>query len=257
MSITFQYTRTKRLAVQMRELTLGQSITLCKLPDDKYEHQITEFLRAVAAEATTPTAEHVADPRLWTVQERVMLVTKYLAQVLTDGPDFSIGKGTVSQFLALDQDLPAKSVDVGEVAGKRCIVRPLLGAHVEAMEGMCTTSGEWLRAAMACQLFPAEQDATHQTDWAGQSEHDIQKWISDRITRIEALPASDAVEMFEAWQIGCDQLAHFMSISFDDKGITVLPRARDDDGKEVGADVGPARFLPAAGIGHAERRLAE
>ncbi len=245
--IIFQPTRTRRLAVKLRELTLGQSIGLCSLPANRHELTATEMLSFVAT-AERPSDAHLTDPRLWSVEERALLIAKYLAQVCDDGPDFSIGDGRLSDYLMLDRDLPAQRIELpGLVAGKACAMVPLVGAAAQVLETLCETRGQWFIGAIACQILVAGEEAP---DWASMSDADGMAWVAGRMERLRALPESDFSAIYAAYLDGAERLAHFFHVDFDDAGIIMQPVE-----KEGAAQLGPVRFHAASCVSDLARLL--
>lgn len=232
----FKPTRTRRIALRLTELTLGQAIDLCKLPGERNELTTTELLRGVAAGADQPLPRYVTDPLLWTVQERTLLVCEYMAHVTSDGPDFAVGDvGHLSDYVMFDRDLDADQIDLGTVAEKACTLRPLLGVHAQALEVLCKTRGDWIIGAIACQIFVASEAVP---DWSSMSDIAMMDWVRGRMDRLKLLPESLFEELFAAYWGGTDKLAHFFSVDFDDDGLVYLPIE-----KEGAGPLSPARFL--------------
>lgn len=245
--IIFQPLRTKRVCVRPRELTLGQATAILKMPGTRYELLTTEFLRAAASDATAPTQGHVTDPRLWTVQERALLVCHYLSQVSDSGPDIEIGNGKLSDYVVFANDLKTHGVDVGEVAGKARHIIPLLGAHAEVLERLCKTRGDWLVGAMACQVTDADTPPLDLN--AGDVE--LMTEVDARMDAIRALPESEFDAMLGAWSMAlAGELRQFFAVNFDDGGVVFDPQTQREAGP-----TNPARFLAVSCIGERTRAL--
>lgn len=154
--IYFPPLRTRRLTVQLRELSIGDSLTLAAMPGHMEEASTTAFLRCAVDAAKVA----VEDPARWTVQERILAVCHYLSATTEDGPDFSLGEGHYSDYLQGEADIQTsvQAVEVGEVGGDTWHVRHLTGAMAESIERMAGEieglSGRlhWLFGAMAAQL---------------------------------------------------------------------------------------------------------
>ena len=132
--IHFPVLRTRRLTVQLRELSIDESIAIAAMPVHLEEAAYTAFLRyAVVMDDGKNT-----DPACWTVQERMLAVCHYLASVLEDGPDFSIGPGHYSDYLSDSPDIstPASSERLRSVilAMDSGGIRHLTGAMAESIE---------------------------------------------------------------------------------------------------------------------------
>lgn len=247
--ITFQHTRTNRIAVGLAELTLGQGIALCKLPAQRSELTTTELLRYVAAAADKPRHNYVTDPLLWTVQERALLVCRYLAQVTSDGPDFSVGgDGHLSDYVMFDRDLAVDQVALGMVAGKDRTMRPLLGVHAQTLEKVCKSRGDWVIGAIAFQISEAAEQVP---DWGSMSDVAMLQWITDQMDAIKALPESMFEEVFAAYWRGADALAHFFNLDFDADGPVFQPVEKEGD-----EALAPARFLASSCVSGISRSFA-
>lgn len=245
--IIFQHTRTRRMSVRLKELTISQAIGLCGLPAERHELTQTEMLRRVA-QAEQPTADYVVDPLLWTVEERNLLVTKYLAQVCDDGPDFALGDGRLSDYIRLDQDLPTSRIELpGLVAGKRCAMVPLLGGAAQVLEMLCHKRGDWIVGAIACQIMVDNEDAP---DWSAMADVEAMQWASARMDRLRGLPESDFAAIFEAYWAGAERLAHFFNLDFDDRGVIMQPIEKEGAGQ-----LGPVRFPAASCVSSLARSL--
>lgn len=244
--ILFPHIRTRRIAVRLRELTLGEAIAVCKLPAERHELTTTEFLRFVASAAEAPQPQYLTDPRLWSVEERTLLVCHYLAQVSDDGPDFAVGgSAKLTDYVVFDADLAIDRLDL-QVAGKAMAMRPLNGLQAETLERACTDRGEWLIGAMACQVLPADEA---EPAWADMSDVQALEWVKARSEAIRALPESDFEALLLAYSDGARRLHHFFAISFDDQGVVCEPNEQEAGHRN------PARFRAASCLSDAALRL--
>lgn len=233
--IHFPILRTRRLTVQLRELSIGESIAIAGMPGHLEEAACTSLLRYAVE-----SAKGVEDPAHWTVQERVLAVCQYLASVSEDGPDFAIGKGRYSDYLdgAADISLSVKSVEVGEVGGDAWSVRHLTGAMAESIERMdgevAGVSGRfhWLLGGMAAQMVRAEEEAPDTTEGEGAFD----EYLVNRMRVMAGFPESDFTMLMSKYSDGRDKLHHLFRIEFSDDGIVAMPK-----GGTVG-DLPPARF---------------
>lgn len=246
--ILFQPLRTRRICVRLRELSIGEAIAICKLPAERHEMVATEFLRMVASAAETPQATYITNPRLWTVQERALLVCHYMAQVSTEGPDFAVGQnGLMSDYVVFDSDIKSETVEVGTVAGEKRVVRPLLGIHAEILERLCESRGEWLIGAMACQFSVA---GDLEPDLESLGDVKLVEHIESRMEWVRGLPESDFEELLAAYTTAQQGMHHFFDVNFDDAGVIFEPQTN----REAGPDH-PARFRAVSCISRAAREL--
>lgn len=246
--IIFPPLRTKRVAVTLRELTLNESIAICRLPADRPEATATEFLRHAGAGAKVAGPGYVTNPRLWTVEERTRLVCHYLSQVAQDGADFPVGPdGKLSDYLRFDADMPATEVDLGVLAGKARVLRPLLGVHVEVLERICENRGDWLHAVIACQI---DEAGATQPDYEGMTDVQLFEWCTGRLEWLRGLPESEYEEVYAAWTQGRGQIEHFFVLGVDDEGLVFWPQEMTEAGPKT-----PARFRALLCISEGTRNL--
>lgn len=228
MSIHFPILRSKRLTVQLKELSIAQSIALAQMPIHAEQQTITAFLTAAIESAT------VDDVTQWTVAERTLAVCHYLSSVVDDGPDFAVGEnGHYTDYLDGDNDIKAIDavVDVGELGGDSWQVRHLTGWAAETIErldgALDNIAGRlhWLIGTMAAQLVRKGEDCPVLFE---------EDWLLHRMKTLAALSESDFITLSFLHQTGVDTLYHLFSINFDNDGLLVLP--------VKGSDLPPARF---------------
>lgn len=236
--IHFPVLRTKRLTVQLQELTMLQSIELAAVPEHANEEATERFLRAAIKESTGA----VIDPADWTVQERTMAVAHYMASTMDDGPDFALdraGKVRYSDYLIADQDYQGASVPVGDIEGDSWAAHHLTGRLAGAIERI---SGEikgiehgthWIIGRMAAQLVPNAE--------ALPTDGDIDAALIQRMKIILSYPESVFVQLQEGFYRASAGLEHLFLFSTDSDGLLIQPR-------EAGADKPPARFPARACI---------
>jgi hypothetical protein len=227
--------RTTRFTLTLRELTIGEALSLAAMPTGAHEASITALLRAATADA-----KGLADPELWTVQERLLATCQYLAAVADDGPDFAVGPGRYSDYLMAERDYPCDTVDAAEVGGDHWRVGHLLGAHAGAIE---RTAGEipvlnprahWLIGRMAAQLHCDSAPALD-------TEGDTDAALVARMRVLCDYPESVFVRLQVAFWAALPALDHLFLIDADDTGMIALP-------KEAAATLPPVRFPARTGI---------
>lgn len=232
MSIYFPVLRTKRLRVQLRELTIGESLQLAAMPPDQPEAVCTAFLRRAAAES-----EGVPDPTQWTVPERLLAVCQYMAATLEDGPDFAVGDGHYSDYLDGARDVEDGLAEVGEVGGDVWKARHLTGGMAESIERLAGElpgiSGRlhWLYGAMAAQLVLDGEAAPAPEDGEGAFD----EWLLQRMKALLAYPDSDAELLMGYYLAAREKMQHLFRVEFARDGIVAMP-------KGGAATLPPARF---------------
>lgn len=245
--ILFPLFRSKRVAVQLREITLAEACAVCRLPADRHEATATEFLRFAASGATAPAPGYITDPRLWSVEERARLVCHYLSQVSDSGADFNVGEvGVLSDYLMFDKDMPAPAeVKLGEVAGAQRVLRPLLGVHAELLERSCENRGQWLIGVIAFQVHDA---AVPEPNYSAMTDIELLEWGKARIAAVMDMPESEFEELQLAWERHRAELQHFFVCGVDDEGLVFWPH-------EEAGPKHPARFRALPCISEGTRRL--
>lgn len=238
--IHFPILRTRRLTVQLRELSIGESIAIAAMPSHLQEAECTAFLRAAVK-----SAQGVEDPAQWTVQERILAVCHYLAATAEDGPDFSVGAGRYADYLdgGADVDMKAQQIEVGEVGGDDWHMRHLTGAMAESIERMAGEVTDahgapiparlhWILGGMACQLVRAGESIAD----ASVGEGAFDEFLSERMRVMAAFPESDFAALMGLYFSGRDRLHHLFRVDFGDDGIITLPKGG------AAGNLLPARF---------------
>jgi hypothetical protein len=241
--ITFSPLRRRRLDVRLQELSIGDEIELCGLPELAHEKALTEFLARAVASAETPSPAHVADPRAWSVGERLMALAHYCIHVREDGPDYSVTETSkLSDYLDAGKDLPETPATF-EAHGDKWVLRPLTGAAAEVLETLqieSTLPGRayWLLGAMAAQLVREGESTPDPLS----EEAKYAEWLKARMETMRSFPSSALDSMYLNYRAALDRDGQFFTIWFDEQGVVVLP-------KEAGAVAPPARFHVHAAIG--------
>lgn len=220
--IAFTPFRTRRITVQLKELTVEDVMYLLHMPAFMYEAGTSEFLRRAAIEETKPRPGQVADPRLWTVNERAMLVAHYLAHTEAE-PNFAIGEsGHLSDYILDGENAPNESVHLGIVSDDDWHMRPLLGFHAECVERLITTerisagrAGWWL-GAMACQLFRAGKESP---DLSSMQDDELDDHIEKVVSTFKKYPESDFLNLLSLYLDGQEKLQHLLIADFNDDGV--------------------------------------
>lgn len=228
--------RTKRLSVDMRELTIDAAEMLCDMPVEREQAGTTALLRAIMVPQDRPLPGQVSDPRLWSVQERMFVMSHYLAHTIEAGnPNFSVGDGNYSDYILDGTDF-IDVVHLGNVGGNEVVMRPLLGFQAEAIEDLVLSGVlrenrlSWWVCAMACQI--------HQPDEAppmNLSDADYREYVLARALDLRQATESEFEGAIRAFLAGTKQLDHFFSLIFTNTALAAEPVAG-------GPDLHPARF---------------
>jgi len=240
--IHFPALRMRRFTVQLRELTIGESIKIASMPVHLEEASITALLR-FSVESVKGNSI-IEDPQHWTVQERIMTVCHYLASTSDGEPDFQIGEGHYSDYLdgGNDTAVTEDSVKVGEVGGDIWHIRHLTGAMAESIERL---SGEvagitgklhWLLGGMAAQMTIEGETCPSPADGEGKFD----EFLVNRLKVIAGYPESDFNSLLGLYFTGREKLQHLFDIEFSENGIVSLPKGGG------ASNLPPARFPVSA-----------
>lgn len=236
--LTITPLRTPRIQVEMHELAARDAIALCQMNPDLSEYGASELLKRIVAAPTDVREGQVTDFRVWTVQERAFAIAHYLAHM--GEVDFRIGEAArYSDYLmATGITSPPPPVEMGELAGRRWSLQPMLGWHAESIERVIQSDElpndrtGWLVGALATQVY---DDATGALDCANMTDAVIDGAVQDRAIELMALPESDFMALVSAYYQHLPAIDHIFHLSICGDGIGFLP-AREVTGS------GPARF---------------
>lgn len=228
--IHFPALRTRRLDVQLRELTIGEAVELAAVPLKGHEAAITQLLRSIVREAR---GAH-ADPGRWTVQERMMVVAHYLASTSEGGGNFQVGEGRFLDYLHAEPDGAPDVAPAGDACGDSWDVRQVTGDEAAIMEGLCASRLDWLAADMAARL--AVRGKNEGRPDASTRAGEFARWVHERMGVFKAMPESDFEALFGVYRAGLLELHHLFWLELDAEGYVAMPR------KGGGADLAPARF---------------
>lgn len=234
--IVFSPVRTKRIVANLREMTADDAIFLCQMRADMNESGTTALLQRIVSEENNPRIAQVTDVRLWTVQERALAVSHYIAHTNGGDPNFKVGTdGHYSDYLLDGPNCAPDSLAAGEVGGDKWIAYPLLGIHAESIERLVVSGrleakryGWWI-GAMAAQLFVEGDDADH----SGLTDTELDDLIESRIKVFRAYPDSEFFNMLSLFLSANESMTHLFNLTFTDDGIAF-------SAKEAGLP--PARF---------------
>jgi hypothetical protein len=238
--------RTRRLSVQFKELSIGAAIRLAGIHPRQHEFATSEFLKAVVDAAATPTDKHVADPRLWTVEERTLAVCHYLAAVADNGEaDFQVGEaGKLTDYLDTGRDYVA-TAPAGQAADDKWQMVPLTGMAAEVIEGLAgdvdgVPAGRmhWLVGTMAAQMVRVDAEGKPLEPLAPDSDAELSEWIRGRMRVLSEFPESAFSQLLAARAAGMRALAHFFVTDTSDDGLVCLPARKGEGGEQLP----PARF---------------
>ncbi|WP_109479204.1 hypothetical protein, partial [Paraburkholderia sp. C35] len=207
--------------------------------------------------AGVPTANHVADPRAWTVSERLLALVHYNVHSREDRPNYAVtDQSTISDYLELGREPTARTTFVE--ASDEWTLYPLTGAMAEAIEALqgsityvkngnsLTLSGlmHWLVGAMSAQLLRAI-DIEKMPDAAADQDGYI-KWLAKRMPIMAGMPGSTFDLLYAQYRVAMDKDRQFFRLWFDSEGVIVMPLEQPNGAQAV---TPAARFLVRSCIG--------
>jgi hypothetical protein len=244
--INFAPLRTARLDIRLRELGIGNELSLCHMPETAHEKTLTEFLNFVLADANAPTARHLTDPRAWSVSERLLVLSHYNLHVRDDAPDWAVTDvSKLSDYLDPARE-PGPQAPF-KAARDAWHLRPLSGAMAEALETLQIESTlvgreHWVIGAMACQLLREGEESPD----AALDAAEFHAWLATRMTVLKEMPSSDFDSLFLGFRMALEASTQYFSLWFDEEGVIVLPKTTNT---EAAALTPAARFLVHSAIG--------
>lgn len=231
---------TRRISVEMSEMLIDDVEKLCEIPAVYEQRTVSELLRRICKPIDRPNA--VADPRFWSVNERIYVVAGYMAATRDDGPDFPVGAqdsdGHFSDYLLPDTDYVA---DIPfTYGGESLVFSPLLGYQAEIIESLIaggaykSTDYSWWCGAMAACVRDAGEEPIRYTDDASYEAE-----LVKRITTIRSMPESDFVGLFQAYLGATMAGAHLVHAITSSYGVIASPVTEPKEGVP---ELAPARF---------------
>ena len=229
--IPFSQLRTGRLVVDLKEISITDSMRIAAYPEGSEEQSATQFLRAIFKQSDI-------DPLEMTVGERTYAVTFYLGHLSEDGADFRIGDGTVSDYIFYNKEYRKAPLIESEVAGDTWKAIHLTGKFSESIERLVghldiPIGLHWQAGLIAAQL-------RNQSDPEEISATSLDDWMLDRMKVVLAYPDSDFHALYDFLETANNKLLHLFDFapSLVDGGLIYYP---SDNGGES-KDLPPATF---------------
>lgn len=242
---------TLRISVDMTEIDIDSSEAVCMIPVQFEQRTATELLKGIIRPIDRAGA--VADPRMWSVSERMYVIAMYMSATRDDGPDFPIGKGKFSDYLLDGADYVA---DVPfESNGKELIYSPLHGYQAEIIETMIAggtyskTSYSWWKACIAACVRGADEEPIPYVD-DGQYETELAK----RIESVGTLADSEFAELFDSYLVAAQRGAHMLYAITNVHGVLAAQVSEPDAEKGV-PELAPARFPALSAVSLRARQI--
>ena len=253
MSIASAPSKTSRLTVRLKEMSIGSAMALLNREKGFIERDKSLLIEKVTESLIWHQTGETATSQQLTVQERIFIEGQYLSMV-GEHPNFDIGHLKYADFFTGKQH-ELDFVHLGQCAGDDWAMSQITGDMAEGVEAEIVMGATrpierftWILGFMAAALYrpdkeqpPAEQSYTQNPKAYGE-------WLEARMQVFEGLPESAFLELFVAFIDGLDKLAHLFNIGFDDHGIVFLSKATapstdsENEGEAGGSNPTPARF---------------
>lgn len=244
---------TSRISVEMDEMLIEDVEKLCEIPAIYEQRTATELLRRVCKPIDRPNA--VADPRFWSVNERIFVIANYMAATRDDGPDFPVGAeevgGHFSDYLLVGPDYEADIPFTFD--GRDMLFSPLLGYQAEIIETLIAggtykpTDFSWWCATMAACVRGADEEPVPYTDDAS-----YEAALVARITPIRKLKDRQFVGLFHAFLEVQQRGAHLVHAITSSFGVVAAPVSERPQGAP---ELAPACFPAHTCISSAARAV--
>lgn len=243
-----------RISVTMQLLNMDDVEALCEIPAVYEQRTYTELLRRVCTSVERPGV--VADPRLWSINERMYLAAYYMSQTREDGPDFPIGKGHFRDYLLGATDFTPEVANIAfEFEGRAMIYSPMLGYQAETIETLIEggtfrkTNYSWWAATMAACLRGADEDPLPYIDDA-----QYETALQERILEVRALKDPQFVGLFD-WYRQCEQQGAHLVYAVTNMHGVVAHQVSEPDAEKGVPELAPARFPPHSCISERARQI--
>jgi len=231
--------------LSLPDLEIGQAIDIAHIPQKYNEKRLSAMITHLSGDADIAS-------RL-TAQERYYILLSHQSTT-----QHSYNGESVNEDYLIDtvqSDVPA-SYQVGDM-----VINHLRGAHVVVLEGICENVYDWLCGQMACQISGdlssivggLDEALVWQEPPATMTDDELNQIIQERVRFIGKLSASRHHvfnELVEGYNAGMNQLAHFVALGNENKGLTLIKQGGDGINE-------PARFLTLDHLQGAAKQLAE
>lgn len=173
--------------------------------------------------------EGVTDCMAWTFEERMLVLSQYIAAYNTTGsPDFAAGDGKYSDYLHDNPTATPESPEWAQIDGTAVQFKPLTGRMLSVLEGQCTDFASWQIGVIAAMSGFVDDAATE--DHAA-----CELRIAARVAWINDLPVSALEQLLQAWHMAKLSLQHYFAWIVTAEGVAIVPKGE-------GSTLPPTRF---------------
>lgn len=242
--------------IPLPDLTIGQAMDIAKLPAKFNEKRIGALISYLTGNHEL-ALEMTAQERYYTLINHLSIAdNKYIEDI-----DYS------RYFLNTNT---SKVPDFADIDGVK--VHHLLGQHLELLEQKCENVFDWLSGVIACQFsgnigeLLGFDEGDEAGDWQWQplnkdsliniNNHELNELIMLRFNLLSNLNEFQYNILADIYYIAIAQLAHFVELSFDNNGLTVITQSENQEQGGDG-DNKPVRFLSLTHLRGISKSLAE
>lgn len=242
---------TNRISVELTEIPIDASESVCAIPAQFEQRTATEMLKGIIRPIERAGA--VADPRMWSVSERMYVIALYMSATRDDGPDFPIGQGKFSDYILDGTDFVAEVPF--ECDDRELIYSPLLGYQAEVIETLIEggiyskTSYSWWKACIAACVRGADEEPIPYID-----DGKYEAVLIERIAAVGRLADTQFAELFDAYQIAAQRGAHMVYAITNVYGVLAAQVSEPDAEKGV-PELAPARFPALSAVSIRARQI--
>lgn len=234
---------TSRIHAQIKELSIGDIIDLCRIPVHLNERGITRALQAIIKEPSLPIQE-------WTAQERYAAVIHYYINAYYDGHPPSLGSEETQEITILNYLIPtdfpvskrSKLQETGHTGTRLHYpitldsesdepdylwLLPMNGDCVEALERVVTSglvrnikdrAEAWEIAQMAAQILPLNIGYDEIVNTLNKS---LDQFISENIEMILGLSLNQFKSLKAEFLKGQEAIDHLVILRANDEGLAL------------------------------------
>ena len=247
--------KTARFTADIHEMYLFDSVKLTRMPEHLEQEQTTFAIHSMLEKTSTS----FEDARMWTVQERMLAITNYIAGTQEDGEaNFLVDTLNYTDYLQADKQYLRDYAELGEYDGDQWRAYHLLGymaEEIERLEGEIVNPNtkqvidgrlHWIIGCIACQLVPNDQ-------FLDPTDTNYSQELLKRMIVIASLPESDFLVLYSFLQKAQAELMHLFEIAITDQGIVAVSKPVEKEGGLIEQQY--ARFLPSSIVSEPTRNL--
>lgn len=228
--------------LSLPDITIDQAMDIAQIPQEFNEKRLSAMITHLSGDALLAGRLTAHERYYILLSHQSVMQSAYSEEVGND--DYLLN--------TVQSNVPTKA-RVGDL-----FIHHLRGVHVCVLEGICENVYDWVRGQMACQLsgrlatsIGGDDEAFVWDELADDiTDAELNEIIQARVSLIGSLSTDQFNALVEHYNVGVNQLEHFVSLGNDNSGLTVIKQGGDGAGM-------PARFLTLDALQGAALTLAE